>query len=201
MSRSRFQFFGNHPAVDFVNTRVGTAGLPVEQLRSFDDLVTWLLDAGLVDAPEARSAHDTWSGTPEAEAALDAARALRALGLDVIERRRHARPIGAGILAALNVVLCRRGAHLELAASGDGFVVRRRFEPRTAEDLLVLVAQQIAELVADADPARLRECESPTCEVRFLDTSRNGRRRWCSMELCGNRSKVAAHRRRLADTE
>ena len=47
---------------------------------------------------------------------------------------------------------------------------------------------------------RVRECAGDNCQLIFLDTSRPGNRRWCSMERCGNRSKVRAHRaRRTAD--
>jgi predicted RNA-binding Zn ribbon-like protein len=45
----------------------------------------------------------------------------------------------------------------------------------------------------DADPDRIRQGDDETCVLWFLDTSKNGRRRWCSMARCGNRAKVAAH--------
>lgn len=38
---------------------------------------------------------------------------------------------------------------------------------------------------------RIRKCEHPECRLYYVDTSKSGRRRWCSMELCGNRKKVA----------
>jgi len=43
----------------------------------------------------------------------------------------------------------------------------------------------------------VRECGNPACTLWFLDTTKAQRRRWCTVEICGNRAKAAAHRRRL----
>ena len=61
---------------------------------------------------------------------------------------------------------------------------------------LVPVARSAARLLSSADPARLRQCAAEDCVAWFLDTSKGGRRRWCSMERCGNRAKAARHRRK-----
>jgi predicted RNA-binding Zn ribbon-like protein len=50
--------------------------------------------------------------------------------------------------------------------------------------------------VFSRDRAFVRRCSNPACPLLFLDTSKSGRRRWCSMQTCGNRSKVAAHYQR-----
>ncbi|GAA2796502.1 CGNR zinc finger domain-containing protein [Saccharopolyspora taberi] len=55
------------------------------------------------------------------------------------------------------------------------------------------VARSFLELLRSAPRGRLRRCEGPECVLWFLDTSRNGRRRWCSMAGCGNRAKVKSH--------
>ncbi|KAB2347220.1 CGNR zinc finger domain-containing protein [Actinomadura rudentiformis] len=49
------------------------------------------------------------------------------------------------------------------------------------------------DLVRTAPPGRMRKCDGPGCVLWFLDSSRNGRRRWCSMSGCGNRAKARAH--------
>jgi predicted RNA-binding Zn ribbon-like protein len=46
--------------------------------------------------------------------------------------------------------------------------------------------------------ARIRHCEASDCGLVFFDVSRAGTRRWCSMQTCGNRAKVRAHRARAA---
>jgi predicted RNA-binding Zn ribbon-like protein len=61
---------------------------------------------------------------------------------------------------------------------------------------LAPIARSIADLIAQGGGVRIRKCANPRCVLYFRDTSRTGRRRWCSMAVCGNRMKVAAHIRR-----
>lgn len=61
---------------------------------------------------------------------------------------------------------------------------------------LAAIALASAHLVADVDPGRLRRCTNQTCRLWFVDTSKGGRRRWCSMARCGNRAKSARFRAR-----
>jgi len=65
---------------------------------------------------------------------------------------------------------------------------------RTPRGALALIAADAAELLGTGLRDRLRICPGPGCHGRFLDDSPAGRRRWCSMAVCGNRSKAAAHR-------
>jgi predicted RNA-binding Zn ribbon-like protein len=68
------------------------------------------------------------------------------------------------------------------------------FEPHQPEDLFAPLAHSVATLVAEVDRNRVRKCGQ--CVLHFHDTSKKGTRRWCSMQLCGNRLKVAAYARR-----
>ncbi|MFZ0818933.1 MAG: CGNR zinc finger domain-containing protein [Candidatus Acidiferrales bacterium] len=62
--------------------------------------------------------------------------------------------------------------------------------------LLTAIARSAAGLIAEGPRAPIRKCANPGCGLFFYDDSRTGRRRWCSMAVCGNRAKVAAHYRR-----
>jgi len=62
--------------------------------------------------------------------------------------------------------------------------------------LFSTVARDMIEVATGQLASRIRRCEGVNCAIPFVDTSRPGTRRWCSMERCGNRAKVAAHRRR-----
>jgi predicted RNA-binding Zn ribbon-like protein len=78
---------------------------------------------------------------------------------------------------------------------------RRLVAPPTCEALLSAVARDAVDLLTDpAARSRLRRCEGEHCERVYLDTSRGRRRRWCSSEVCGNRERVARHRRRTTLT-
>ena len=70
-----------------------------------------------------------------------------------------------------------------------------------ARSVLSSVARDATDLLGGPRAARLKRCEGSRCSLLFVDTSRSGRRRWCSMERCGNRAKVAAHRRRRKESD
>jgi predicted RNA-binding Zn ribbon-like protein len=69
--------------------------------------------------------------------------------------------------------------------------------PVTGTQVLGVVAREAIELVATDRASRVHECSSGDCKLLFLDTSRSGNRRWCSMERCGNRQKVRSFRARV----
>ncbi|MFE2265319.1 CGNR zinc finger domain-containing protein [Streptomyces griseosporeus] len=81
----------------------------------------------------------------------------------------------------------------------DGLLVRELDAPPTPAALLAVVARDAVELLTDpVARACLRQCAGDNCPIVYLDTSRGHRRRWCSSEVCGNRERVARHRRRAA---
>ena len=67
--------------------------------------------------------------------------------------------------------------------------------------LMSSIARDAIDVLGGPRAARLKRCEGSRCSLLFVDTSRSGRRRWCSMERCGNRAKVAAHRCRRKESE
>jgi predicted RNA-binding Zn ribbon-like protein len=71
-------------------------------------------------------------------------------------------------------------------------------EPVRVSQALSTLARDAIDLFSGPDAARIRECAAATCLLTFVDTSRPGVRRWCSMDRCGNRAKLRAHRRRAA---
>ncbi|MGW0468415.1 CGNR zinc finger domain-containing protein [Streptomyces sp. NPDC003027] len=78
-----------------------------------------------------------------------------------------------------------------------GLLVRALSDEPECPALLAAIARDAVELLTDpAARALLRQCEGENCRRCYLDTSRGRRRRWCSSELCGNRERVARHRRR-----
>jgi len=83
-----------------------------------------------------------------------------------------------------------------LVRQGRGW--RLAFASTLTEPLRALapIARSAADLIAQGRGALVRKCANPRCILYFRDTSRTRRRRWCSMAVCGNRMKVAAHTRR-----
>ena len=73
------------------------------------------------------------------------------------------------------------------------------FDPAELADLWAPIIDGAADLLAETEISRIRQCES--CVVHFFDTSKKGSRRWCSMNICGNKIKVAAYQRRKRDRD
>lgn len=88
---------------------------------------------------------------------------------------------------ALNAILARGRVRYELR---DG-ERRETVEAPPEWDAAWRAARAYADLVAEARPGRVCKCANPACVLWFHDVSKNGRRRWCSMEGCGNRAKAA----------
>ncbi|MBI3693986.1 MAG: CGNR zinc finger domain-containing protein [Acidobacteria bacterium] len=115
--------------------------------------------------------------------------------LAAIEARRPVPPHCAG---AINTVLRSLEGYAQLMPAGKGW--RLGFVARSLDPLQAMapIAHSAAELFEKADTAPVRKCANPECVLYFYDTSRTGRRRWCSMAICGNRHKVAAFAQRRA---
>ena len=205
--RPPVMFLAEAAALDFLNTLAIPVDVEVEWLGSGEDLLAWLEAAKLLD--QAALDEVRALATPEQLDAVAAqARALREWLRGFVQRHRG-KPLARsaeGELEPLNGLLARDRTFTQIVArakadmrDGDAalkLVARRRWQ--SAADLLLPIAQAIAELVTTADFAEVKHCEGPTCVLHFLDTTRGGRRRWCSMAVCGNRAKQAAHRDRAA---
>ena len=198
---------GGDPCLDFVNTvggrAPGTGGAPArvraDKLASYSDLVAWSLHAGLVGESPGRSLRRLAAARPrEARAALGRALAFReALNRTLGALRLGARPASAD-LATLNVELAASRRGEVLAAAREGLRWEWRDAAERLESPLWPVARAGAALLTSPELARLRLCGGDGCGWLFLDRSRNHSRQWCTMEDCGNVSKVRRFRQRYA---
>lgn len=177
-----------HPALELVNTFSGwDGGHASDYLASYAHVAVLSAALGLVPGDDAAhlralAAHDTRAG----ERALRDTRSLRA---DV--RAAVLDPSDAGAVAAVSRMASRASAVAELV---PGIPPRWRVRGSGPDDLdrpLLALAWSAAELLTDDARARARVCPGLGCGWMFLDVS--GRRRWCSMQWCGNRAKVRAH--------
>ncbi|MFE2545994.1 CGNR zinc finger domain-containing protein [Actinacidiphila glaucinigra] len=121
-----------------------------------------------------------------------AARYLRDALWHIAVARVHGEPLPAPDLVVLNEAAAWRPPALRLAPDGG----RTWRTPITGTQVLAAVARDAVELFSGPYADRVRECSAHDCRLVFVDVSRPGRRRWCSMEHCGNRHKVRAHRSR-----
>ena len=115
--------------------------------------------------------------------------------------RHMGRPLTAGAakaLGPLNELLAGDTSYPVVDAAGGEQALRLRRVSRWAspEELLHPVAVAAADLICSVDFRLIRACEGPVCSLLFLDRTKAHGRRWCSMAVCGNRAKAAAHRAR-----
>jgi predicted RNA-binding Zn ribbon-like protein len=82
---------------------------------------------------------------------------------------------------------------------GDRLALRMTRRWRSPDSLLLPIGEALAALVCDEDFTHVKACEGAACTLLFADHTRSRARRWCSMAVCGNRAKVAAHRQRQRD--
>ena len=125
-------------------------------------------------------------------AELSAARRLRDSLWRVTDAHRGGLPFPREDVAEVN----RAAARTPLAPAMDTGGVRSWVQPADATAVLSTFARDAVDLFGGDLADRVRECGSDDCRLVFVDTSRPGRRRWCSMERCGNRQKVRALRAR-----
>jgi predicted RNA-binding Zn ribbon-like protein len=189
-------FLGGHPAMDFLNTRPTPRGVPVELIGGGPSFAAWLEGAGLLDATTTSTLRRRL-GAAALEAAAARARELREWTRDWISRWREA-PGGnyRAEVRRLNDLLGRAAYSRELVAAKEGLRVVERRRLDSADDLIALVAEQIASLITTEPPGLVKRCTGPGCTLWFVDLTKAHRRLFCSATACGNRAKVAAFRER-----
>lgn len=182
-----FLFVGGNVALDFVNTVAMEGGAPVDRAPAPEELAAWVAASSL--GPEYG---DPTEIDPGVYAQAIGLRGALKAGFDALVA---GEPVPAATLSTMNAIL-RAAPGSELRPSGDGGLrhALRIDLARDPDPLPWLLADAAANLMTSDRTRLLRRCANhDTCVLLFLDTSRSHTRRWCSMELCGNRSKVAAH--------
>jgi len=186
-----FLFLGDQLALDFLNTRPVQNGEPVELLPDFSALLRWFQAAELLSAGDVANLHRKWGGAARARRTVEAMRELREkLRKETLDWQSGG-AVHHSTVEELNRLMARHPMRTRLGANGGAFSTELWFETRQPEDLFAPLAHSAATLFAAVDRNRVRKCAQ--CVLQFHDTSKKGTRRWCSMQLCGNRLKVAAY--------
>jgi predicted RNA-binding Zn ribbon-like protein len=177
-------FVADHPVMDFLNTVAAPAGTPIDMLASDNDVLHWLEKAGMSAGEHMKM---------ERGALLHEARELREMLRGLILKRKAGKRMG---VAPLNAFLADAISYPQLVAEGKGFAIERHRPTQTVRQMLSPIAESAAELLATGDFDLVRPCEGKDCILWFYDRTKSHRRRWCSMQVCGNRRKVEAFRER-----
>jgi predicted RNA-binding Zn ribbon-like protein len=192
---------GGHVALDFANTVDWRDRGPLDHLVDYLALVMWAAAAGVVTSPEADAlVRRAAAGPAEASAVLRSALDLREAAHRLCRAAAAGRAGEAPDLAVLNRLLQRYPLRGEIVVSGESYAWRGA----ASDEALALPVERLAAAAAElllsaAELRRVRLCDGAGCGWLFLDTSPNRRRRWCSMESCGNRAKARRHHAKIRD--
>lgn len=195
-TESKFIFSGNHRCLDFINTQIVEKGHPVDLLKNFPDLIEWLTQAHILGEKDAIESLRRWKNKPEGMYTLEQAKSFRAVLRGMVERMVSRKSFLKSTIDEINEILSNRIGYPHLMRLRDGFEIRFHKEFNEPIQLIVPIAESASDLLCHCDFSLIKKCENPDCVLYFYDISKNHTRRWCSMSVCGNRMKVAAHYRR-----
>ena len=183
-SKDAFLWRGNHPLLDFVNTERMLDGDRLDLLDSPRAFADWLGHAGLPGS---------WSG--DGWEILGQAKVFRAAMRRMAQSLAEGREVAAEAAQVINQVLAEQRGHFRV--EGDHPPYHRHFLADGKGHPLLSLALSASDLLCSQDLSLVRHCQNEACILFFLDVTRNHTRRWCSMQSCGNRAKVAAHYQRM----
>lgn len=181
--------------LDFVNT-LDLWPVTHDHLESPAAALEWLVDHDLMHREARGHLLAQYASAP-------------AIGAEMLARLRRVRQAMRGVLEAAAASRAPEATDLdeinralrthyiyELVPATDGVSLDHRHQGDPVDGAIARLSESIARELIQGDTARLRICENAQCRWVFKDTSRTGKRKWCSMRSCGNRAKVARHRAR-----
>ena len=180
---TRWWFDSGSFALDFAYTGAVGGNTAWERLHAPDDLTSWLRERFPVAVGSARSRD------------LFDAIALR----DAVGRMAHAAAHGEAMRSTDVDLVNLYAATPDIPPALAGGSRQAGRSVQTVGQALSTIARDAVDLFDPANAGRIRECSGVDCTMVYLDTSRAATRRWCSMQRCGNRAKVRAHRARKAE--
>jgi predicted RNA-binding Zn ribbon-like protein len=192
----KFLFLGNHPCLDFINTELLSEGRMTDRLETFEDLMAWLIKSRTLQKKDADAASKALSRDQKAMLVAQA-KSFRRTMRQMMQHIANGDGVPKSGVSAINELLRPCVGYRTLVPTGaTGFMeVFVSSSPRK-DAFLASLATLATQLLCSADLALIKKCKNPACVLYFYDTTKNHARNWCSMQLCGNREKVAAYFRR-----
>lgn len=195
-----FSYHGGMLWIDYINTEVLHQGQVQDQIRHLHDLIEWMRQSGEVPWIERIEELLKHISTEEAAQLLTDLQRLR-------QELRDLANDGAsrGIVSEFSVTEINRrlesirGAW-RITQTEDGRNAVFEPESQPASLLQWPILQSIMIFLSEKNEQRLKPCDNHACIQYFYDTSKNSTRRWCRMDVCGNREKARRHyRKRTVD--
>ncbi len=180
-------------SLGLANTVAWRGSAPAESLHSCHDVLAWLASAKALPARGVTELRK-WFDAHPTDAAIVFSEAIEIR--ETLYRLLHSAAAklapASEDLRRLNGALSQAAPRANLARADQSFGWRVEVKP-TAAGILAPVLWSAADILVGPDCARVRECANDKCLWLFFDDSKNGTRRWCSMQACGNRAKAHRH--------
>jgi predicted RNA-binding Zn ribbon-like protein len=195
-------FLADSAGLDFLNSIATPVDTPVDWIATGDALLDWLKQANLVPR-EALDAIKRAAKPGELDKVAEQARDLREWFRGFVRKHMGRRLTARALreLERLNLLLERDEAFRQIVhvhdKSHDHLELREMRRWQSPQSLLLPIGEALARFICEENFADVKACEGTSCTLMFVDRTRRKARRWCSMAVCGNRAKQAAHRDRL----
>ncbi|WP_336517808.1 CGNR zinc finger domain-containing protein [Pollutibacter soli] len=192
----KIELDGGRLCLDFVNTVANRVeDPPPDYLQRMNDFIAWGLRLGIISHSIARHLAKRSEASPkEAADFLKETIAFREILYTIFSKHMRLEKIPAAIFEKYNAVVRQTFAHIEIKNSGSGFIEYFNLADNDYNQILSSVVNDSYEFLLSKPAERLKSC--PSCGWLFYDSTKNGRRRWCSMKSCGSNAKALEWYRR-----
>ncbi len=196
VNREGFYTLGGRLAIDFANS-YKRVGRDREGISSFEDLLTFMKSHHLLHEDEASDLHMFHFQNPArcqkvVETLVDLRHTFRKVLTDVAEGW----PVSTDFFEDINRRLADFKSYHKVQPTEAGMELKTVIDENGPEKLMFPIIHDIADFLTSDHVEKTRACAGDDCDLYFVNQSRNGRRRWCSMSTCGNRAKVNAYLKR-----
>jgi len=190
---SKLPFLAGNLSLDYVNTIHDRHEEPIRNLlHSYLDLVTWVYFADAINnSQKERLLQMGWENQQDANRVYTDSLQLREAFYDFVFNMINRKEVSPASMQLIKNWIYKTFSNIELIQSNDGFSLDWNIENIGIESILWPIVRSFADLVTTVDRNRLKQCSN--CGYLFVDNSKNKSRRWCSMEICGNRVKARRH--------
>lgn len=188
-----FSFVAGEPCLDFINTKTGwRKDVWSDLLISFENLVTWQKEAGLLSNREADKLRELGKRRKrKASNALKEAIFFRETAREAVKNLVQGGQVPIDVLEDVNAFLRNSGANRQLEYEKERLVLGWKTDSENMMGKLTWpLAESLITVLTKLPSTRIKQCAGHSCEWFFYDSSKNGQRRWCQMSLCGNRAKA-----------
>jgi predicted RNA-binding Zn ribbon-like protein len=194
-----FDLSGGALCLDFVNTLGDRPRKQAEHLHTYGDVLAWSQQTGVLEESDVKRLASVAQEDPSAAlTAFTRARALREDLYRVISALPLGQAVPSGEFDSLNKQIRQLMSESELIPDESGFRLERNGAADALDQMLWSVLRSAVELLTSERVRDIRQCEGENCSWLFIDNSRTRRKKWCDMQVCGNRAKARRHYKKKA---